>query len=564
MSSKDFKVKNKLQVAGITSAGPLVSDVSGNIDSAQYVATQYGGTGTTTSPNSGQILYSSSGTTYTPTTLSGLPGTYAVGNTASRPGSPITGQIYSNTQTGYIEVYTSAGWSQLGVIPISATIGSPTDVGTNITYGSGSVDVAFTPASTGGLASSFTAISTPGSISTSGSSSPLRVTGLTQGTSYIFTVTATNGYGNALASNASSSITPTSLPQAPTIGTATNVTGVAYGSSPSATVTLTPGATGGKSISNYKYSTDGTTYTAFSPAQTSSPFTVPSLTSGTSYTFRLKSVTANGDSVASSESNSITATTVPQAPTIGTATVTNATTVSIPFTAGATGGPSITSYTATSSPSIALTVSGTSTPLTVTGTFAGGTAYTIQIVAVNDNGSSTASSASNSITPYAYVVGGTGPGGGKIFYDAGSTLSWGRYMEVAPSNWSGGADPYLSFGGNPSNDVSRGGNADMGVGITQTNQMFAAESRVAYVAGKVRSYTAGGFTWSLPSIGDMYYALHPNRALLGSFIDGPYWSSTQYYAEASPNWWKINLGNANNAFGLGGSGPMYVRPVRYF
>ena len=218
MSSKDFKVKNKLQVAGITSAGPLVSDVSGNIDSAQYVATQYGGTGTTTSPNSGQILYSSSGTTYTPTTLSGLPGTYAVGNTASRPGSPITGQIYSNTQTGYIEVYTSAGWSQLGVIPISATIGSPTDVGTNITYGSGSVDVAFTPASTGGLASSFTAISTPGSISASGSSSPVRVTGLTQGTSYIFTVTATNGYGNALASNASSSITPTSLPQAPTIG----------------------------------------------------------------------------------------------------------------------------------------------------------------------------------------------------------------------------------------------------------------------------------------------------------------------------------------------------------
>ena len=70
MSDKDFKVKNKLQVKGITSAGPVVSDASGNIDSTAYIATQYGGTGTSTSPNSGQVLYSSAGTTYAPTDLS--------------------------------------------------------------------------------------------------------------------------------------------------------------------------------------------------------------------------------------------------------------------------------------------------------------------------------------------------------------------------------------------------------------------------------------------------------------------------------------------------------------
>ena len=46
----------------------------------------------------------------------------------------------------------------------------------------------------------------------------------------------------------------------------------------------------------------------------------------------------------------------PAAPTIGTVTVTNATTVSIPFTAGSSGLP-ITSYVAVSSPSIALSVS---------------------------------------------------------------------------------------------------------------------------------------------------------------------------------------------------------------
>ncbi len=70
MSNKDFKVKNKLQVAGITSAGPLVSDASGNVDSTSSIATQFGGTGTTTSPNSGEFLYSSGGTTYSATSLS--------------------------------------------------------------------------------------------------------------------------------------------------------------------------------------------------------------------------------------------------------------------------------------------------------------------------------------------------------------------------------------------------------------------------------------------------------------------------------------------------------------
>ena len=69
MSDKDFKVKNKLQVKGITSAGPVVSDASGNLDSTSYVATQYGGTGTSTSPNSGEFLYSSGGTNYAATSL---------------------------------------------------------------------------------------------------------------------------------------------------------------------------------------------------------------------------------------------------------------------------------------------------------------------------------------------------------------------------------------------------------------------------------------------------------------------------------------------------------------
>jgi len=92
LSDKNFKVKNKLTIAGLTnSAGVLIAE-GHTVDSHTNLATQYGGTGTTTSPSSGQILYSSSGTTYAPTTLTSLvtPVTYS----ADAPASPVTGQIW--------------------------------------------------------------------------------------------------------------------------------------------------------------------------------------------------------------------------------------------------------------------------------------------------------------------------------------------------------------------------------------------------------------------------------------------------------------------------------------
>jgi hypothetical protein len=91
------------------------------------------------------------------------------------------------------------------------------------------------------------------------------------------------------------------LAQAPTIGTLAN-----NSQNGQLTLTFTAGGNGGKNITNYKYSTDGTTYTAFSPAQTTSPLTISGLTNGTSYTARLKAVTANGDGAASTASNSAT------------------------------------------------------------------------------------------------------------------------------------------------------------------------------------------------------------------------------------------------------------------
>jgi hypothetical protein len=92
MADKDFKVKNKLFVNGLSHNSGVILATNNNLDSHTTVPTQYGGTGTTTSPNAGQVLYSSAGTTYAPTNLSSLvtPVTYS----ADAPASPVTGQIW--------------------------------------------------------------------------------------------------------------------------------------------------------------------------------------------------------------------------------------------------------------------------------------------------------------------------------------------------------------------------------------------------------------------------------------------------------------------------------------
>lgn len=75
------------------------------------------------------------------------------------------------------------------------------------TAGAESASVEFTAATKGGPAFSYTALSNPGSITGTGTSSPVTVSGLTAGTSYTFTVRGTNPTGNSEYSSASNSIT---------------------------------------------------------------------------------------------------------------------------------------------------------------------------------------------------------------------------------------------------------------------------------------------------------------------------------------------------------------------
>lgn len=84
-------------------------------------------------------------------------------------------------------------------LPSIPTIGTAT-------AGDGQASITFTPGSITG--STYTMLSTPGSITASGAASPIVVTGLTNDTAYTFQVRANNTTGSSDYSAASNSVTP--------------------------------------------------------------------------------------------------------------------------------------------------------------------------------------------------------------------------------------------------------------------------------------------------------------------------------------------------------------------
>jgi hypothetical protein len=186
-------------------------------------------------------------------------------------------------------------------------------------------------------------------------------------------------------------------PSAPTSVTATNVGTSRAFNNGSATVAFTPGPNNGSPITQFTVTSSPGGYTN---TGVSSPITVTGLQSNTSYTFSVTATNIIGTSDAG-VSNSITATTVPQAPTIGTASGGTSGVVSVPFTANATGGSAITGFTATSSSG--RTGTSASSPITVNEIAAG--TYTYTVTATNANGTSAASAASNGVASTFY----TGP-----------------------------------------------------------------------------------------------------------------------------------------------------------
>ena len=250
------------------------------------------------------------------------------------------------------------------------------------------------PASNGGSAiTGYTVTSNPGNLTcTTPGTLTCPVTGLTNGTPYTFSVTATNAIGTGPPSTSSNAVTPVTVPGAPT-----NVTATAGNTS--ATVNWTvPSSNGGSAIIDYTVTSSGSqTATAIGAGATSA--TVSGLTNGTPYTFTVHARNNVGAGAESAASTAVTpAPNVPGQPTsVGAVPGDSQATVS--WTAPANnGGSAIDGYTATANPG-ALTCSTTGTLNCVVMGLSNGTAYTFTVKAHNIAGDSAASAASSPVTP---------------------------------------------------------------------------------------------------------------------------------------------------------------------
>ena len=121
----------------------------------------------------------------------------------------------------------------------------------------------------------------------------------TASSSSTITVTGTGATAGSATTSVTFAITAVA-PSAPVINSITAGDG-------QLSVNFTAASNGGSAITNYKYSINGSTYIAFSPAVTTSPLVITGLTNSTSYPVTIKAVNAINDS---SASNSILATPV--------------------------------------------------------------------------------------------------------------------------------------------------------------------------------------------------------------------------------------------------------------
>jgi hypothetical protein len=174
----------------------------------------------------------------------------------------------------------------------------------------------------------------------------------------------------------------------------------------------------------------------------------------------------------------------------------------------------------------------------------------------------------------ACAIGDTGPGGGIVFYDAGSQQFWGRYLEAAPANWSGGTD-------NQASNISKWCEATSSVDGTTFTGLYNGfgygyintyDTRLNVCTGgaiyKARAYRGGGYTnWYLPNATELaVMASSSIRTLIGLVNDASkwgYWGSNEdqssgFIGSLVTSSWGIG------ATVKGESGKNYTRPIHAF
>ncbi|MBO2614116.1 tandem-95 repeat protein [Shewanella algae] len=392
---------------GITASGagsPLtVSGLSNGTDYSFTVsASNTAGTGPTSSPSN----------TVTPKASQSIsfsnPGAQSFGTTPTLTATASSGltPVFSSSTTGVCTITASGtltfvttgncsidadqpGDSSYNAAPtvtqsftVNAVVpGAPTSV--NAVASDASATVSFSaPVSTGGAAiSSYTVTSSPGGLTASGAGSPLTVSGLSNGTGYSFTVSASNIAGTGPASSPSNTVTP----KANQTISFNNPGAQSFGSAPTLTATASSGLTPVFSSNSTGVCTITTTGTL-------------SFVSAGSCSINADQAGDSGYNAAPTVTQSFTVNAVvPGAPTSVSAVASDAS-ATVSFSAPAsTGGAAISSYTVTSSPG-GLTASGTTSPLTVSG-LSNGTGYSFTVSASNIAGTGPASSPSNTVTP---------------------------------------------------------------------------------------------------------------------------------------------------------------------
>jgi hypothetical protein len=396
------------------------------------------------------------------------------GNTAGRPGSPVIGDTYYDGTIGFLMIFDGTDF-----IPCSAPASQPSitvaDVGTSQPYAAPTATVTFTEGVSGGKAAGFTAIQ--GSSSATSTSSPVTITISGPGTSLAFTGTSYNGFGISPVSLTVNQ-TITSVPQAPTIGTATAST-----SANEVTVTWTNGATGGKALSAITITpflngtTAETARTAATTSSTSYTFTEGQLTNNASYTFKVKATNANGTSLDSTASNSAT---VPNLVAIDYLVVAGG-------GAGSNGAAGQSNTGGGGAGGLRSTVNATGgggsleSPLSLTK----GTNYTVTVGA----GAALMSNGTNSVFSTITSIGG-GLGGGLGTNGAAGGSGGGGSHTVTTTGGAGTANQGFA-GGNGAEGPAGGGGGAGEVGNTD-GQGFGGDGVAVSITGSSVTYAGGG------------------------------------------------------------------------
>jgi hypothetical protein len=185
------------------------------------------------------------------------------------------------------------------VVPFAPPTAPAAPTGVVATAGNGSALVRWSaPLNDGGSpVTGFTVTSSPGGIqAATGGETSVTVTGLTNGVTYTFSVTATNVAGTGPASWPSNAVTPATVPGAPTAV-------VALAGDESALVSWSPPASGGSPIVEYRVTSipDGVEATTGEVAAT-----VTGLVNGRAYTFTVTATNAVGAGPPSAPSNEVT------------------------------------------------------------------------------------------------------------------------------------------------------------------------------------------------------------------------------------------------------------------